>query len=315
MAYKVNSLEEMPNALSYLIESVEALQSKVNALQHKQASNSSKWMDIDELCAYLPSHPAKQTVYGWVSTKQIPVHKINKALAFLQSEIDDWLKNKSHKTQDDLMEEARRFVESKDYQMMETTDYCFSFFRKPIQNIEPIRAVGIVDVYRYIIGHYAQPQTEALRLMLSSSEAKRYKATHFDYCTFSGLFRKRNEKELIIHSGLMCLDFDHVDNIGELKQQLLNHEYFDTELLFVSPSGNGLKWIIPVDLKGWEHSRYFKAVANCIKATGLSLVDMSGSDVARSCFLSYDPQAYINHKYKDDVEENIFRPRLGECPF
>ena len=56
--------------------------------------------------------------------------------------------------------------------MMEMTDYCFSFFRKPIQNIEPIRAVGIVDVYRYIIGHYAQPQTEALRLMLSSSEAK-----------------------------------------------------------------------------------------------------------------------------------------------
>ena len=43
--------------------------------------------------------------------------------------------------------------------MMETTDYCFSFFRKPIQNIKPIRAVGIVDVYRYIIGHYAQPQT------------------------------------------------------------------------------------------------------------------------------------------------------------
>ena len=47
MAYKVNSLEEMPNALSYLIESVEALQTKVNALQHKQASNSPKWMDID----------------------------------------------------------------------------------------------------------------------------------------------------------------------------------------------------------------------------------------------------------------------------
>ena len=233
MAYKVNSLEEMPNALSYLIESVEALQSKVNALQNKQASNSPKWMDID----------------------------------------------------------------------------------KPIQNIEPIRAVGIVDVYRYIIGHYAQPQTEALRLMATFPEAKRYKATHFDYCTFSGLFRKRNERELIMHSGLMCLDFDHVENIMELKQKLLNHEYFDTELLFVSPSGNGLKWIIPVDLKGWEHSRYFKAVTNCIKATGLPLVDMSGSDVARSCFLPHDPQAYINPKYKDDVEENIFRSRLGECPF
>ena len=51
---------------------------------------------------------------------------------------------------------------------METTDYCFSFFRKPIQNIEPMRAIGIVDVYRYVIGHYAQPQTENLRQMQSS---------------------------------------------------------------------------------------------------------------------------------------------------
>ena len=55
----------------------------------------------------------KQTVYGWVSAKQIPVHKINKALAFLQSEIDDWLKSKVHKTQDDLMLEAEQFVKSK----------------------------------------------------------------------------------------------------------------------------------------------------------------------------------------------------------
>ena len=75
MAYKVNSLEEMPNALSYLIESVEALQTKVNALQHKQASNSPKWMDIDELCAYLPSHPAKQTVYGWYQPNRFPYIK------------------------------------------------------------------------------------------------------------------------------------------------------------------------------------------------------------------------------------------------
>ena len=34
---------------------------------------------------------------------------------------------------------------------MEMTDYCFSFFRKPIQNIEQISSVGIVYVYIYII--------------------------------------------------------------------------------------------------------------------------------------------------------------------
>ena len=68
---------------------------------------------MDELCAYLPSHPAKQTVYGWVSAKQIPVHKINKALAFLQSEIDEWLKSKSYTSKPDLMQQAVDFVNAK----------------------------------------------------------------------------------------------------------------------------------------------------------------------------------------------------------
>lgn len=72
----------------------------------------------------------------------------------------------------------------------------------------------------------------------------------------------------------MCLDFDHVDNIGELKQQLLNHEYFDTELLFVSPSGNGLKWIIPVDLKGWEHSRHSRLLPTASKRRACHQVAM-----------------------------------------
>ena len=113
----------------------------------------------------------------------------------------------------------------------------------------------------------------------------------------------------------MCLDFDHVTEPEALKQKLINHEYFDTELMFTSPSGDGVKWIISIDLRNWEHSRYFKSVANCIQATGLPPVDSSGSDMARSCFLPYDPQAYINPKYEEYVQENIFTPRMGGCPF
>lgn len=113
MEIEVKSLEEMPGALSYLIKSVEELKRTVNVLQTKQENSKPKWMDMDELCAYLPSHPAKQTVYGWVSAKQIPVHKINKALAFLQSEIDEWLKSKSCKSENDLMREAEEFINSK----------------------------------------------------------------------------------------------------------------------------------------------------------------------------------------------------------
>lgn len=199
---------------------------------------------------------------------------------------------------------------------MEMTDtYQFSFFRKPIQNTEPLRAVGIVDIYRYIVGHYAEPQTTALRKLRHGEEARHDKATHFDYCTFSGLFRKRRAEDLLMHSGLMCIDFDHVDDIVGLKQRLIADEYFDTELMFVSPSGDGLKWIVAVDLQGMEHSRFFRAVANYLAHADYPKVDMSGSDVARSCFLPHDHDAFINPKHEEHAKENIFRTRMGECPF
>jgi nitrate/TMAO reductase-like tetraheme cytochrome c subunit len=89
----IRTLEEMPGALSYLIEKVESLEKTAQSLLNRQKECCSPhWMDVDELCDYIPSHPVKQTVYGWVSDRQIPHHKINKALVFLQSEIDDWMK-------------------------------------------------------------------------------------------------------------------------------------------------------------------------------------------------------------------------------
>ena len=112
--YSVNSLEEMPRALSHLIEKVDRLQNTINTLRNKQqVCESTRWMNIDELCAYHPSHPKKQTVYEWVSKKTIPYHKMTKGLMFLQSEIDEWLKSGAQKTEEDLLREARAFIESK----------------------------------------------------------------------------------------------------------------------------------------------------------------------------------------------------------
>ena len=65
----------MPGALSYLIEKVEGLEKTAQSLLNRQEECCSPhWMDVDELCDYIPSHPVKQTVYGWVSDKQIPHH-------------------------------------------------------------------------------------------------------------------------------------------------------------------------------------------------------------------------------------------------
>jgi len=191
----------------------------------------------------------------------------------------------------------------------------FSFFRKPIRNTEPLRCIGIPDIYRYIVGSYAKKQTEMLRSISDKEQVREYKAENFDYCTFSGIFRTRNKDEIIQQSDLLCIDFDHVDDVSLLRGRLLKDPCFETELLFRSPSGDGLKWVIQVFRKGWEHSRFFKAVFNYLVANGYPEPDKSGSDVSRSCFIPHDPEAFINPKYNNIKDENFFTRRMGECPF
>ena len=170
----------------------------------------------------------------------------------------------------------------------------FSFFRAPISNTVPLKPISLIDAYKYIIGNYAKKRTEELRSFGKAKEARFFKAANFDYCTFSGTFYNRNDKELIKHSQLLCVDFDHLKDIETLFKRLLNDEYFDTQLLFRSPSGDGLKWIISIDISETTHGDFFSAVANYIQQTYGVEVDKSGKDISRACFLPHDPNAFIN---------------------
>lgn len=174
---------------------------------------------------------------------------------------------------------------------------CFSFFKAPVQNTIPHKSISLLDAYNYIVGEYAKQRTEKLRSIENPKQARQFKASTFDYCTFSGMFQTRNDKALINHSGLLCVDFDHLQSVDLFRNQLLQDEYFDTQMLFVSPSGDGLKWIISIDTKQSTHSNYFAAVANYILQTYGVEVDKSGRDISRACFLPYDPQAFINPIY------------------
>lgn len=172
----------------------------------------------------------------------------------------------------------------------------FSFFRAPISNTFPHQSITLLDAYHYIIGHFARQRTQTLRSITDAQQARRFKANNFDYCCFSGVFSKRSDNTLIRHSGLLCIDFDHLPDPGDLFRRLLLDDYFDTQLLFRSPSGDGLKWIIPVDLAEYTHGDYFHAVAAYILHRYNVQIDKSGRDISRACFLPYDPDAYLNPK-------------------
>ncbi len=170
----------------------------------------------------------------------------------------------------------------------------FSFFKAPVTNITPHKEITLLDVYHYVKGRYAQETTEALRGIKDEKRAKLYKRTHFHYCTFSGIFSTRADENLIEHSGLLCVDFDHIPTWQDLHDALLKDPYFETQMLFRSPSGDGLKWIIPVDLTETSHKDYFLAVAAYCKSTYGYEPDQNCKDVSRACFLPYDPDIFIN---------------------
>ncbi len=175
--------------------------------------------------------------------------------------------------------------------------YC-SFFKAPIRNVFPTEKVRLHHVFERITSDKYKSITETFRAIKDPKEARKFKANQFDYVTFSGVFSKRNDESLTEHSSLLTIDFDHLDNLETLKEQLLQDEYFETELLFTSPSGQGLKWIIRIDISEVSHSEYFKAVANYIKEKYNIEVDQSGKDVSRACFLSYDPLAYLHKRHR-----------------
>lgn len=172
-----------------------------------------------------------------------------------------------------------------------------SFYKAPIRNVYPFKTLKLKEIHALIISDAYKDITCKLRSIADPKEKRIYKANNFDYVTFSGKFERRNDDNLIRHSSLITIDFDHLENLIEVKNQLLQDEYFETEMLFTSPSGDGLKWVIKIDLSQATHQVFFKAVANYLKESYNLEVDQSGKDISRACFLAYDPLAYLNKKH------------------
>ena len=175
-----------------------------------------------------------------------------------------------------------------------------SFFKGPVRNVFPLNILKLHEIHSLITSNTYKSVTERLRSISDIKEKRKFKANNFDYVTFSGVFEKRSDKELIKHSSLITIDFDHLENTQMVRDQLLQDEYFDTELLFTSPSGDGLKWIVKIDLSEATPQDYFKAIANYLQHTYNIEVDQSGKDVSRACFLSYDPDAFLHKRHRNN---------------
>ena len=49
-----------------------------------------RWLSVDEIAAYLGIK--RDTVYTWISEKQMPAHRMGRLWKFRKEEVDEWVK-------------------------------------------------------------------------------------------------------------------------------------------------------------------------------------------------------------------------------
>lgn len=130
---------------------------------------------------------------------------------------------------------------------------------------------------------------------------------------FSGIFRRREDKSIVEHSGYMVADFDHVSDLQALRDTLSGDPF--TCLMFTSPSGDGLKVVVKVPPIAKEHKGRFLAL---MEHYGREDFDPKNGNLSRVCYESWDPDVYYNpdaEVFTDRIEHQVYdfahdRPRV-----
>ncbi len=119
--------------------------------------------------------------------------------------------------------------------------------------------------------------------------------------TVSAIFDEKRRKERVIkYYGVMVLDIDNLkdeEEVERIKKEIEKIEY--TKMVFVSPSGLGLKIIVETNNTDVErHTEVYKELVNYYGNQLNVGFDSQTCDVSRLCFFSYDETAYYNCKSK-----------------
>jgi len=178
-----------------------------------------------------------------------------------------------------------------------------SYFSKGIVQTEPDQDRELTEILSDIKGLALSAVTSALRKEKDENRQAILKA-RLPYTTWSGKFAHRKKKDPFLqHSGLLCLDFDSIENIKATRTKIEKDQF--TKICFISPRGNGLKVVIAIPAEPENHERYFNTAREYFKQNYGLEADESGKDVSRACFLCHDSRLFYNSKSElfDSIRE------------
>jgi len=156
--------------------------------------------------------------------------------------------------------------------------------------------ITVEDALSRISNGRTKDLVEAIRRTIDKNSIQELKKNLPSVC-FSGKFKGgREDKNLIVHSGFIVLDFDNVENIRERQTEIISNTFIYA--CWLSPSGKGLKALVKIK-SGESHREHFLALLKIFPDA-----DRSGINVGRVCYESYDPEIY---NYPDSLvfEETI----------
>ena len=104
----------------------------------------------------------------------------------------------------------------------------------------------------------------------------------------------RNDESLSLHSKLVCIDIDDIEDPDKYKDRAKEDEYIYA--LWKSPSGKGLHGLVKI-ADGNKHREHYSALLNRYK-----VLDPTARNPSRVLFMSYDPTIYINEDSKTFFE-------------
>jgi hypothetical protein len=103
---------------------------------------------------------------------------------------------------------------------------------------------------------------------------------------------ERRKLNISRYLGYVNLDYDKLDDPNRVKSVVASLPF--TYSAFISPSGNGVKVIVKIDSDLDQHEDAFKSVREYYDTVVGIRSDEKVKDVLRLCFVSHDPELYLN---------------------
>ena len=182
-----------------------------------------------------------------------------------------------------------------------------SYFNPRITNTNPVDKMSYVDVYQLVTSGTLVEITNEIRSICNPDLVKELKGMKLPHITPSGIAYTRCDDGMKYHNETICIDVDDLESeeqLQETKRILIEDPSFKTIILFRSPSGNGLKWFVPIDLSKCGHRKWFEAIRNYLYKTYGILADEKCINTSRSCFLCYDPDCYACEEIMNNINNN-----------